>query len=87
MPATVDLDKDAWVPVVEIADKGPETCTAATQTDGIYYPSARTIGNQKGSEFIKKMIHISARDRVPKLQGYSPGKGQYSRPSACWEQL
>ena len=77
MPATVDLDKDAWVPVVEIADRGPETCTAATQTDGIYYPSARTIGNQKGSEFIKKMIHISAWDRLPKLQGYSPGKGQY----------
>ncbi len=75
MPATVELDKNAWIPVVEIADRGPEVDTHATQTDGIFYPSARTIANQKGAEFIKKMIHISARDRLPKLQSYSPGKG------------
>ena len=75
MPATVELDKNAWIPVVEIADRGTETGTHATQTDGIFYPSSRTITNQKGAEFIKKMIHISARDRLPKLQSHSPGKG------------
>ena len=75
MPVDVELDKNAWIPVVEIEDKGPEMKTLGTQTDGIFYPSARTIGNLKGSEFMKKMIHITARDRLPKLHTYSPGKG------------
>lgn len=76
MPAHVDLDNNAWVPVLEIADKIPEVKTCTTQTDGIFYPSSRTIGNQKGSEFVKKIIHMTARDRVPKLQKCSPGKGE-----------
>ncbi len=75
MPAHVELDKNAWIPVVEIADRGPELKTLGTQTDGIFYPSARTIGYQKGSEFAKKIIHVSARDRLPKLHSYSAGKG------------
>ena len=75
MPANMELDKNVWVPIVEIADKGPEMKTKGAQTDGIFYPSARTIGNMKGSEFMKKMIHASARDRLPKLHNYSPGKG------------
>ena len=76
MPASVEVDKNAWIPVVEMADRGPETSSSATQTDGIFYPSATTIGNKKGAEFIKKMITVTSRDRLPKLHTFSPGKGK-----------
>ena len=75
MPAGVELDKNEWIPVVEVEHKGPEFKSAGTQTHGIFYPSARTIANQKGKEFSKKLIHVAARDRVPLLHSYSPGKG------------
>ena len=84
MPAGVELDKNEWIPVVEVEHKGPEFKTIGTQTHGIFYPSARTITNQKGKEFNKKMIHISARDRLPQLHSYSPGKG---RATVCVEDL
>ena len=79
MPAGVELDKNEWIPVVEVEHKGPEFKSIGTQTKGIFYPSARTITNQKGKEFTKKLIHASARDRMQQLHGYSPGRGQ----SAC----
>ena len=75
MPAGVELDKNEWIPVVEVEHKGPEFRTLGTQTHGIFYPSARTITDQKGKEFNKKMIHVTARDRLPQLHSYSPGKG------------
>lgn len=61
--------------MVELADRGPETKCCGTQTEGIFYPSARTIGDKKGSEFVKKMINVTSRDRLPKLHTFSPGKG------------
>ena len=73
----MDLDKNAWIPVLDIADKGPEVKSCAIQTDGIFYPSSRTIDNQKGSDFMKKMISLTGGDRLPKLQSCSPGKGEY----------
>ena len=78
MPAGVELDKNEWIPVVEIEHRGPEFKTIGTQTHGIFYPSARTITDQKGKEFTKKMIHVSARDRVPQLHSHSPGRGEQS---------
>ena len=75
MPAGVELDKNEWIPVVEVEHKGPEFKTLGTQTHGIFYPSARTITDQKGKEFNKKMIHVTARDRLPQLHSCSPGKG------------
>lgn len=87
MPASVEVEKDAWIPVVEMADRGPETKPAATQTDGIFYPSAQTLSKKKGTEFIKKMIHISARDRLPKLHSFSPGKGKVSNSAYTKSQL
>ncbi len=76
MPSHAEVDKEAWIPVVEIADRGPELKTIGTQTQGIFFPSARTIGNQKGSEFMKKVMLLTTQDRRPKLQSYSPGKGE-----------
>ena len=75
MPVNTELDKNAWVPVVEIEDTGPELRTFGTQTDGLFYPSSRTISKQKGVELSKMILQTSARDRVPKLHSYSPGRG------------
>ena len=77
MPAGVELDKNEWIPVVEVEHRGPEFKTIGTQTVGLFYPSARTITNQKGKEFTRKLVHVAARDRVPILHSFSPGKGQY----------
>ena len=79
MPANIEVDKEAWIPVVEIEDKGPVLRNIGTQTQGLFFPSSRTIGNQKGSEFMKKVMFLTSQDRKPKLQNYSPGKGGWVR--------
>ena len=76
MPASVEMDKNAWVPVVEIEDVGPEMVTRETQTEGLFYPSARTIAGMRKAELLQKTIQISTMDRIPKLHTYSPGKGK-----------
>ena len=76
MPAGVEMDKNAWVPVVEIEDVGPEMVTRETQTEGLFYPSARTIAGMRKAELLQKTIQISTMDRIPKLHTYSPGKGK-----------
>ena len=76
MPAIAEKDKNAWIPVVEIEDKGPELRTLGTQTVGIFYPSSRTLHKTQESQSITMAVHAGARDRLPLLKEYSPGKGQ-----------
>ena len=79
MPAIAEKDKNAWIPVVEIEDKGPELKTQGTQTVGIFYPSSRTLNKAQESQHIKRAVHAQARDRVPVLQEYSPGRGEHAQ--------
>jgi len=76
MPAGVEMDKNAWVPVVEIENHSPEMVTQSTQTEGLFYPSARTIAGMRGLELTHKAIHASSRNHIPKVHTYSPGKGR-----------
>ena len=78
MPTTVEMPRNAWIPVVVVDDKGPELVSRSTQTQGIFYPSSQTISKTKGTEFSQITIKASSRDRVPKLDTYSPGKGAIS---------
>lgn len=78
MPAIAEKDKNAWIPVVEIEDKGPELKTQSTQTAGIFYPSSRTLNKAQESQHIKRAVHAQSRDRLPLLQDHSPGRGEHA---------
>ena len=62
------------MPVVELEPRGPATHTVATDTRDLFYPSARTMSDKKGAELVQKAIRTMSRDRVVKLDTWSPGK-------------
>ena len=69
------LDRNSWVPVVEL-DSSPAKRSLGTQTVGIFYHSAKTIDSQKTLEFTQKMLKTSTNSRqVSRLSGPSPGRG------------
>ena len=78
IPAGADVPKNAWVPVVELEPKGPATHAQSTQTQGLFYPSARTISEKKGGEIVRRAIQSMARDRLVRLDTWSAGKGRYA---------
>ena len=76
IPHDSAFPKSSWIPVVELEYEGPVVKTQGTQTQGIFYPSARTITGSKGAESTSKAIRVVSRDHLPKLDTYSPGKGE-----------
>lgn len=76
MPSIAEMDKNAWIPVVEIMDTGPEMKSRGTQTAGLFYPSSRCINKAIDAQVSKQVVYSQARDRIPQLQDYSPGKGE-----------
>ncbi len=76
MPAIAERDKNTWIPVVEIADKGPELSTVGTQTAGIFYPSSTSLHQAEQRTSTKKTVYANTRDRLPQLQQHSPGNGE-----------
>ena len=76
MPSIAEKDKNAWIPVVEIMDKGPEIKSRGTQTTGLFYPSSRSLNKTMDAQVSKQVVYSQSRGRIPQLQDYSPGKGE-----------
>ena len=65
------VDSGGWVPLLDTTNEGPVTCDAATQTEGIFYPSSRTINKAMAATEA-----VIAWTNVKKPSGtYSPGRG------------
>ena len=65
------IDSGGWVPLLDTTNEGPVTCDAATQTEGIFYPSSRTINKAMAATEA-----VIAWTNVKKPSGtYSPGRG------------
>ena len=76
MPTGSEFDRNAWIPVVELEDRGPEVHSRGTQTHGLFYPSSRSLGVRKSVEQARKTIHSLSRDLIPRVHSFSPGKGE-----------
>ena len=75
MPSGIQLGAtEAWVPVVDMVDEKPVTCDRSSQTDR-FYPSAQTLGKKKEALERQVSVQVAGRDRVRRLNRYSPGKG------------
>ena len=74
MPAGADLGTESWVPVLDIRDEKPVMINRSTQTDR-FYPSAQTLGMRREAAERQLTIQATARDRLRKLNTFSPGKG------------
>ena len=88
MPKGAKVDKNKWVPAADIvthkADKSvstePGVKSCATQTQGIFYHSAKTIAGKKHVEAWKRAARAATRDRVVDVTTFSAGKGQRGFP-------
>lgn len=72
IPMSDLVDSGGWVPLLDTTNEGPATCDAATQTEGIFYPSSRTINKaMAATEAV-----LTTWTTVKKPSGtYSPGRG------------
>ena len=85
MPRGIKIDQNKWTPITDIIihreDKTvtaePETHTRGTQTQGLFYPSQKTITTNKQTETWQKLVKTISQDRVIQLSTYSPGKGRF----------
>lgn len=66
------VDSDGWVPLLDTTDEGPVTNDASTQTEGIFYPSSRTISKAMNTT---EAVLTSWSVRKPQIGNYSPGRG------------
>ena len=88
MPRGVKVDKNKWMPIADIvthkANKSvstePVVKNRGTQTQGIFYHSAKTIAGQKHIEAWKRVVRAATRDRVVDLTTFSTGKGERGVP-------
>ena len=82
-PKGVKVDHHQWVPVADIVvyheDKEvtawPDTQSCGTQTQGLFYPSEKTITVKKQVENWHRLVKKVSKDRLTNLLTYSPGKG------------
>ena len=83
MPKGTKFDHCKWVPIADVDIPTEDKCVLAqpyiksqgTQTQGLFYPSAKSITAKKYTEAWQKLIKTSSKDRVLELSAYSPGKG------------
>ena len=74
MPSGAKLGVEGWVPVLDIQVDKPVVRNQASQTDQ-FYQSARTLHLKREAEKKQQVVQTAARDRVRKLDGFSPGRG------------
>lgn len=73
IPVTDLVDSGGWVPLLDTTDEGPVTCNASTQTEGIFYPSSRTINKAMAAT---EAVLTSWTMKKPHSGTYSPGRGK-----------
>lgn len=66
------MDSDGWVPLLDTTGEGPVTCDGSTQTEGIYYPSSRTMSKAMATS---EAVLTSWTVKKPQSGTYSPGRG------------
>ncbi|XP_019864273.1 PREDICTED: double zinc ribbon and ankyrin repeat-containing protein 1-like isoform X1 [Amphimedon queenslandica] len=84
-PKGVRIDRHQWVPVADIVvyqeDKEvsawPDTLSRSTQTQGLFYPSEKTISFKKQADNWQRLVKKVSKDRLANLSVYSPGKGMW----------
>lgn len=67
------VDSDGWVPLLDTTDDGPVTSDVATQTEGIFYPSSRSISKAMAAT---EAVLTSWTVKKPQGGMYSPGRGK-----------
>ena len=66
------VDSDGWVPLLDTTNEDPVTSDVSTQTEGIFYPSSRTISKAMAAT---EAVLTSWSVKKPQGSAYSPGKG------------
>ena len=67
------VDSDGWVPLLDTTNDGPVTCDVAAQTEGIFYPSSKTISKAMAAT---EAVLTSWTVKKPQSGTYSPGRGK-----------
>ena len=70
------VDSDGWVPLLDTTNDGPVTSDMATQTEGLFYPSSRTISKAMAAT---EAVLTSWTVKKPQGGTYSPGRGNSNR--------
>ena len=79
----MQVEPSRWIPVTDRVvpkdDKAitakPSVRTCCTQTQGLFYPSAKTISGKTQSLAWQQLARTVSRDRTQQLSEMSPGKG------------
>jgi len=66
------IDTGGWVPLLDTTVEGPFTSDASTQTEGLFYPSSRTISKAMAAT---EAVLTSWSVKRPQTGAYSPGRG------------
>ena len=69
------VDTGGWVPLLDTTEEGPVTCEVATQTEGLFYPSSRTISKAIAAS---EVAAVSWAFKKPQIGVFSPGRGKRS---------
>ena len=77
------IEPNRWIPVTDRVvpkdSKGitvkPSVISTSTQTQGLFYPSAKTIATKQQTETNKLLIKSASQDRTQHLAEFSSGKG------------
>ncbi len=78
------IEPNRWIPVTDRVvpkdSKGvsvkPSVVSTSTQTQGLFFPSAKTIASKQQTETNKLLIKSASQDRTQHLPEFSPGKGK-----------
>ncbi|XP_065882597.1 double zinc ribbon and ankyrin repeat-containing protein 1-like isoform X3 [Dysidea avara] len=68
------VDTGGWVPLLDTTEEGPVTCEVATQTEGLFYPSSRTISKAIAAS---EVAAVSWAFKKPQIGVFSPGRGYW----------
>lgn len=66
------IDTSGWVPLLDTTVEGLVTSDASTQTEGLFYPSSRTISKTMAAT---EVVLTSWSAKRPQTGAYSPGRG------------